>query len=140
LVLSPVYKPGANYIPTTQAGQYLFVAGVGPTEGRKAVWTGHVGRNLSVADGTAAARLTMLNALAYADAAVGLDRIKRAVRMFGLVRCVPEFTEIEAVLAGADELIAAAFGTDTRPAWAMVGSPGLPIDMAVEIESIFELA
>jgi enamine deaminase RidA (YjgF/YER057c/UK114 family) len=139
MALPTVYAPGANYIPTRQEGKLLFVAGVGPTEGRRAVFTGHVGTNLSVADGKAAARLTALNAFAYADQAVGLDSIARAVRMFGLVRCVPEFTELEAVFTGADEAVAAAFGRSARPVWSMVGSPGLPIGIAVEIESIFEL-
>src|SRR5262245_31683731 len=135
MTLPPVYAPGASYIPTRQEGKLLFIAGVGPTEGRRVVFSGHVGANLSAADGKAAARLPALNAFAYADAAVGLDRIARAVRMFGLVRCVPDFTDLETVFTGADEAVAAAFGSDARPAWSMVGSPGLPIGIAVEIES-----
>lgn len=139
LSLPPIYAPGANYIPARQEGKLLFVAGVGPTEGRKVAYAGHVGANLTVADGRAAARLTALNALAYADEAIGLDRIARAVRMFGLVRCTPEFADLESVFAAADDAIAAAFGDSARPVWAMVGAPGLPIGIAVEIESIFEL-
>jgi enamine deaminase RidA (YjgF/YER057c/UK114 family) len=139
LTLPEVYQPTANYVATTVAGKYLFIAGVGPTVGRKVIVGGRVGAELTTAQGREGARLTALNALANADAAVGLDRIRRACRMFGLVRCTPDFTDLETVFSGADEVIGTAFGDSARPAWAMVGSPGLPIGIAVEIESIFEL-
>lgn len=137
--LPPLFGPAGNYVSSVDAAGHIFVAGVGPTEGRSLVWTGRVGETLSIDQGRQASRLTALNALAILDASVGLDRIARCARMFGLVRATPEFTDHEAVLAGADEVIAAAFGSQARPAWTMVGVPCLPMRIAVEIESVFAL-
>lgn len=138
--LPPPFGPAGTYVSSVETPGHVFVAGVGPTEGRSLVWTGRVGETLSVADGRQAARLTALNALAILDAAIGLDRVQACVRMFGLVCSTPDFTEHMDVLAGADEVIAVAFGPQARPAWAAVGSPCLPVRIAVEIESVFAVS
>lgn len=138
--LPPPFGPAGNYVSSVDAAGYVFVAGVGPTDGRTLVWTGRVGDTLTIDQGRQAARLTALNALAILEASVGLDRVRACVRMFGLVCATPDFTQHMEVLAGADEVIAAAFGPQARPAWAAIGSPCLPVRIAVEIESIFAVS
>jgi enamine deaminase RidA (YjgF/YER057c/UK114 family) len=135
--LPPPFGPAGTYVSSVETPGHVFVAGVGPTEGRSLVWTGRVGDTLTVDQGRQAAQLTALNALAILDTAVGLDRVRACVRMFGLVCSTPDFTEHMEVLAGADEVIAAAFGPQARPVWAAVGSPCLPVRIAVEIEALF---
>ena len=138
--LPPPFGPAGNYVSAVDAAGHVFVAGVGPTEGRRLVWTGRVGDTLTLDQGRQAARLTALNALAILEASVGLDRVRACVRMFGLVCATPDFTQHLEVLAGADEVIAAAFGPQARPAWAAIGSPCLPVRIAVEIESVFAVS
>lgn len=138
--LPPPFGPAGNYVSSVDAAGHVFVAGVGPTEGRSLVWTGRVGDGLTVEQGRQAARLTALNALSILEAGIGLDRVRCCVRMLGLVCSTAEFSEHMQVLAGADEVIAAAFGPQARPAWTAIGSPCLPVRIAVEIESVFAVS
>jgi enamine deaminase RidA (YjgF/YER057c/UK114 family) len=68
-----------------------------------------------------------------------LDRIRRVVKLLGLVNCTPDFTDQPKVVNGCSDLLVAAFGESGRHARSAVGAPSLPLGAAVEIEGIFEL-
>jgi enamine deaminase RidA (YjgF/YER057c/UK114 family) len=113
---------------------------MGPTEGKKMVWTGALGATLALAEGRKAAELTALNLLARIEGEVGLDRVRRVVRLFGLVNVDPEFHEIEAVLDGASDVMITAFGDAGRHVRTSIGVPSLPNSIAVEIDAVVEIA
>jgi enamine deaminase RidA (YjgF/YER057c/UK114 family) len=102
---------------------------------------GIVGQDLDLAAAQHAARQTGLTTLASLKSHFGsLDRIKRLVKTFGLVRCTPEFVDQPAVINGFSELMKEVFGEDYGiAARSAVGTASLPAGMAVEIETIFEL-
>lgn len=102
---------------------------------------GTVGQTLDLAGAQQAARQTGLAVLASLQAHCGrLDRIKRLVKTFGLVRCTPEFVDQPAVINGFSELMRDVFGEEAGiAARSAVGAASLPAGMAVEIEAIFEL-
>jgi enamine deaminase RidA (YjgF/YER057c/UK114 family) len=105
-------------------------------------FVGKLGDTVALQDGVAAARQCFLNILAHANTALGgdLDRVTRLVRLGGFVACTPAFTQHPAVINGASDLAVAVFGAAGRHARAAVGVPSLPLDAAVEIDAIFEIA
>lgn len=142
LVLPAPMAPVATYVPFVRSGQLVFVSGQGPVRDGTIFSTGRLGAELTVKDGYAAARLTALNLLAQLRAACDgdLDRVARVVRLLGFVASTPGFTEHDAVMDGASDLLIAVFGETGRHARAVLGSPSLPFRTSVEIEAIFELA
>ena len=141
ITLPPAAAPVANFVGAVPTGNMLYVSGQGPTEGETIVYRGRVGADLSIADGQAAARLTALNVVAQAAAALDgdLDRIVRVVKLFGLVNCAEDFTEQPKVMNGASDVIVEIFGEAGRHARAAVGSPKLPFNIAVEVDGLFEV-
>jgi enamine deaminase RidA (YjgF/YER057c/UK114 family) len=133
--------PVANYIGFNLVGNLVVVSGQIPlVEGKVAV-TGKLGAGVSIEDGQRAARLCFVNLIAQVKAACGdLDRVKRVVRLGGFVACTPDFTQHPAVINGASDLAVAVFGEKGRHARAAVGCPSLPLDAAVEVEGMFEIA
>ena len=140
LVLPPAFAPIANYVPTVRAGNLLFISGMGPTEGTKMVWTGAVGDAVELAGGRKAAELTALNLLARIEEEIGLDRVRRVVRLFGLVNTAPEFYEIDDVLDAASAVMTTAFGAAGAHVRTTIGVPSLPSSITVEIDAIIEIA
>ncbi len=139
--LPPAPKPAGLYKPVLLVGNLIYVSGHGPLKADKTLVTGLVGADLDLEAGKAAARQTGLAILASLRAYLGnLDRVYRLIKIFGMVQCTPEFKEQPAVLNGCSELFAEIFGGDhgvgTRSA---VGMSALPLNMAVEIEAIFEI-
>jgi enamine deaminase RidA (YjgF/YER057c/UK114 family) len=134
--------PVANYVPAARAGNMLYVSGQIPLEGGKPQFVGKLGRELSVEQGHAAARLCALNVLAQARAALGgdLDRVVRCVRVGGFVNCTPEFADQPQVVNGASDLFVAVLGEAGRHARAAVGCASLPRGVAVEVEAVFEVS
>lgn len=132
----------ANYVPFVISGNLVFVSGQLPLVAGKLAVTGKLGESLSLEDGVRAARLCGLNLLAQARAAAGgdLDRIKRLVRLTAFVASTPAFTDQPKVINGASDLMVEVLGEAGRHARVAVGAPALPLDAAVEIEGIFELA
>ena len=134
--------PVASYVPYVVTGNLVFVSGqvTASPEGLK--YIGTVGRDLSVEDGKAAARLCAINVLAQVKAACGgdLDRVKRCVKLNVSVNAVPDFAEHPEVANGASDLIAEVFGEAGKHARAAVGSVSLPRRVACEVEAIFEIA
>lgn len=139
--LPSAMPPVANYVPTVQTGDLIFVAG------QICQWNGerrHVGRlggGISIAEGQQAARLCALNILAQLRVACGgdLDRVRRCLRLGGFVNCAPDFTDMPQVINGASDLMVAIFGDIGRHARLAVGASSLPGGLAVEIEATFEI-
>ncbi|MBI3329262.1 MAG: RidA family protein [Nitrospinae bacterium] len=140
LELPPTPKPAANYVGAVHTGNLLFVSGHGPTKDGRFAYIGKVGKDLSVEQGYEAARLVALNCLASVKSVLGdLDRIKRVVKLLGMVNCTEDFGEQPRVINGASDLLVQLFGDAGRHARSAVGMQALPFGIAVEIEMIFEV-
>lgn len=131
----------ANYLPFTVTGNLVFVSGQLPLENGKPAVLGKLGAQVDVASGARAARLCGLGLLAQLKAALGdLDRVTRVVRLTAFVASTPDFTDQPKVVNGASDLMVEVFGDAGRHARVAVGAPALPLDVAVEIDGIFEFA
>jgi enamine deaminase RidA (YjgF/YER057c/UK114 family) len=141
LQLPPAPKPVAVYKPLVVAGNMAYVSGHGPLKTDKTLITGRVGADLDLAAGKAAARQTGLAILATLREQLGsLDRVKRVIKVLGMVNSTPGFGEHPAVINGCSELFAEVFGRDNGiGARSAVGMGSLPGNIAVEIEAIFEI-
>ncbi len=127
------------YKPVTQFGKYLYVSGQGSMQGDSRI-CGTLGKNLTVEEGTEAARISAINTLSALQAYTGdLNRIKQCVKILGFVASTPDFSEQAKVINGASQLFIDAFGDDGRHARSAIGSVALPLGLAVEVESIWEL-
>lgn len=132
---------GMNFRLAERSGALLFLAGHGPTRGRDLPATGKVGREVTLREGYDAARLTGLNLLATIRAELGsLDRVRRVVKLFGMVNSADDFVRQPEVINGASDLLIEVFGEAGRHARSAVGMRALPLGMPVEIEMIVELA
>ena len=133
--------PVASYVPTVQSGNLLFVSGqiTSTPEGLK--YVGAVGKDLSLDDGKAAARLCAINVVAQVKAACGdLDRVKRCVKLTVFVNATPDFTQHPEVANGASDLLVEVFGEAGKHARAALGAGSLPRGVACEVEALFEIA
>ena len=141
LELPPAPKAMGLYRPIVVVDNLAYLSGHGPLQTDGKLICGIVGIDLDLAGGQQAARQTGLAVIASLRAQFGnLDRIKRLVKTFGLVRCTPEFVDQPAVINGFSELMKDIFGADNGiAARSAVGAASLPAGMAVEIEAIFEL-
>ncbi len=119
------------------SGNLLFLSGSTPSDPR---WTGRVGEALTVEQGYQAARDCTINQIAAAKTVLGdLGRITRVVKVLGMVNAAPGFPDTPAVVHGASELYHEVFGDKGVHARSAVGLQALPGDVAVEIETIFEI-
>jgi len=140
LTLPSAPAPVANYVRAVQAGDLVFLSGHGPTRDGAWAYRGKLGREFSVAEGYEAAKLVMLNCLASLKEAVGdLDRVRRVVKLLGMVNGTPDFTRHPEVVNGASDLLVALYGDRGRHARSAVGMVGLPFDIPVEIEMIVQV-
>lgn len=140
LELPSAPKPVANYVRIVRTGNLLFASGHGPHRDGKLQFLGKVGADLTVEEGYQAARLVALNCLASVKEALGdLDRVKRVVKLLGMVNCTPEFGQQPEVINGASDLLVELYGDAGRHARSAVGMNALPRGMAVEIEMILEV-
>ncbi len=133
--------PVANYVKAVTAGSLVFLAGHGPCGGLNAGNTGKVGRDLTVEEGYVVARWVGICLLASLKREIGdLSRVKRIVRLFGMVNATPDFTAHSQVINGCSDLLEEVFGPAVaKHARAAVGMASLPRDQAVEIEMVVEL-
>jgi enamine deaminase RidA (YjgF/YER057c/UK114 family) len=132
--------PMANYVPAVRAGGLVFLAGHGPRRPDGSYVTGRLGADLSLEEGYAAARLAAVALLASLRAEVGsLDRVRRVVKVLGMVNATPEFRDHPRVVNGASDLLTDVFGEAGRHARSAVGMAGLPMGIAVEVEMVVEL-
>ncbi|MCW9032799.1 MAG: RidA family protein [Rhodospirillales bacterium] len=134
-------QPVATYVPYVISGNLLYTSGQGPVLNGEFKSVGKLGDNLTVEQGYEASRLTALNILSQANAALdgNLDRIVRCVKLFGLVNCTPDFTDQPKVINGASDLMVKILGDKGKHCRAAVGAPSLPFDTSVEIDGIFEI-
>ena len=141
LELPPAPKPIAVYRPVVVVDKLAYVSGHGPLRPDKTLITGRVGADLDLEGGKAAARQVGLAILATLQSQFGsLDRIKRIVKVLGMVNCTPDFADHPKVINGCSELFADVFGPENGVgARSAVGMGSLPGNIAVEIEAIFEL-
>ena len=141
LELPPAPKPVAVYKPLVVCGNLAYVSGHGPLKPDKTLIAGRVGANLDLEAGTAAARQTGLAILSTLRSELGsLDRVKRVVKVLGMVNCTPEFQDHPRVINGCSELFRDVFGPESGVgARSAVGMGSLPGNIAVEIEAVFEI-
>jgi len=141
LELPPAPKPVAVYRTVVVAGNVAYVSGHGPLKSDGTMICGRVGSDLDLTASKAAARQTGLAILASLRAQLGsLDRVKRLLKVFGLVNATSEFRDHPAVINGCSELFVEVFGAENGlGARSAVGGGSLPGNIAVEIEAIFEL-
>ena len=142
LELPPAPKPVAVYKPLIIVGNLAYVSGHGPLTADRSLITGRVGAELDLEAGKVAARQVGLAMLATLRSELGsLDRVKRVVKVLGMVNCTPDFPDHPKVINGCSELFAEVFGPESGiGARSAVGMGSLPGNIAVEIEAIFELA
>ena len=141
LDLGTVSRPVANYVNAVQTGNLLFLSGKGPrpsADGKRA--KGKLGREYTVEQGYQHARSVGLDLLAVMKSELGsLDRVKRVVKVLGMVNSVPEFEDPPKVINGCSDLFVEVFGDRGRHARSAVGMAALPGGIPVEIECIVEV-
>jgi enamine deaminase RidA (YjgF/YER057c/UK114 family) len=140
ITLQTPVAPIANYAPFIRSGNLLFISGqvsVDESGGIKGI----VGDDVDQATGQLAAGLCGINLLAQMKAATGdLDRVIRVVKLGGFVQAGPDFFNIPQVINGCSDLMVAAFGDEGRHARSAVGVFSLPMNFAVEVDAIVEVA
>lgn len=133
--------PAANYVPYVVSGNHVFVAGQITLLNGELQYQGKVGKEFTVDEGYQAARLCGLNILAQVKAACGgsLDKVQRCVRLGGFVNAAGDFHDHPKVINGASDLMVEVLGDKGRHARAAVGASALPLNVAVEVDAIFEI-
>jgi len=140
IVLATPGKPVANYVNVVRVGNLLFLAGKGPTKPDGTNITGKVGKDLTIEQGYEAARLTAINHLAVLKAELGsLNKVKRIVKVLGMVNCTEDFKDQPKVINGYSDLMVEIFGDKGKHARSAVGMYALPSNIAVEVEVIVEI-
>jgi enamine deaminase RidA (YjgF/YER057c/UK114 family) len=132
--------PVANYVPFVRTGPLLHISGQVSADGSGGV-KGVVGRDLDLDAAKAAARICGLHLLAQMKAAVGdLDAVLRVVKLGGFVQAAEGFFEIPQVVNGCSDLMVEVFGDKGRHARSAVGVYRLPMNFAVEVDAVVEIA
>ena len=141
LELGPVGTPVANFVPTVQTGNLLYVAGhiAGQPDG-SVLNPGKVGREVTEEQAYESAKLAMLNCLASVKQALGsLDKVSQVVKLLVMVNADPEFDRHFVVGNGASDLLVELYGDQGKHARSAVGMSGLPRKSCVEVEMIVEV-
>lgn len=141
LILPAPPVPIANFVATRQVGDLLYLSGQGPRDADGLLAVGKVGRAVSRDQAYQHARLTGLNLLAVAQAALGsLDRVSLVVKLLGMVNAADGFVDHPLVIDGCSDLMVEVFGEHIgRGARSSIGVHSLPSDQTVEIEAIFAI-
>ena len=141
LSLPPAPSPLGVYKPYLIDGKYLYLSGHGPVRDDKTLIIGRIGKELDMEEGKLAARQVGLTMLSTIRTHIGLlDKIKRVIKILGMVNCTPDFERHPYIINGCSELFAEVWGEEhgigVRSA---VGFGSLPDNIPVEIEAMFEL-
>ena len=129
-------KPVANYVKAVRTGNLLFLAGHGPVSG----FTGKVGKDLTLEQGYQAAKSTGVSMLSTLKAELGdLNKVKRIVKVLGMVNCTETFVDQPKVINGYSDLMVAVFGEKGKHARSAIGVYSLPFNFSVEVEMIVEV-
>ena len=140
ITLPKVQPPIASYVNAVRTGNLVYLSGKGPTNAEGKFMTGKVGVDLTIEEGKIAARNTGLNLLAALKAEIGdLNKVKRIVKVFGMVNCPSDFTQQPQVINGFSDLMVEIFGDKGKHARSAVGMGSLPANIPVEIEMIVEV-
>jgi len=133
-------SPVANYVHVVRSGNLLFLAGKGPTLPDGTYMTGTVGEDLTVEQGYEAARRTAIIQIAVLKNELGdLNKVKRIVKVLGMVNASTGFTDHSKVMNGFSDLMVEVFGEKGKHARSAVGMCSLPFNIAVEVEMIVEV-
>lgn len=140
LVLPPPASPIGRFLNFVQEGNLIYLSGQGPRENDGFLHKGKVGRDISVEEAYGHARLTALNLVSVMQEAVGeLTRIRRIVKIFGMVNAIPEFEDHPEVINGCSDLLVEIFGAGGHHSRSAVGVASLPNNITVEIEAVVAL-
>lgn len=141
LSLPPAPLPLGVYKPYLIDGKYLYVSGHGPVQDDKSLIIGRIGRELDMEEGKLAARQVGLTILSTIQTHLGsLDRVKRVIKVLGMVNCVDTFERHPYIINGCSELFAQVWGEENGiGVRSAVGFGSLPDNIPVEIEALFEL-
>lgn len=140
LILPPSPKPLGVYKPVLIIGKFLYVSGQGPMRTDGTLITGRLGDSLTLEEGKQAARQVGLTMLATIKGQIGdLNGIKRIVKVLGMVNSTPDFGQHPAVINGFSELMAEVFGEDNGIGVRSAVGMFLPMNIAVEVEAMFEM-
>jgi enamine deaminase RidA (YjgF/YER057c/UK114 family) len=133
-------KPIATYSKYVRTGNLIYFAGEGPRRADGSVMTGKLGKDFTVEQGYEAARLTGINLLATLKDAIGdLRKVRKIVKVLGVVNCTEDFGDQPKVVNGFSDLMVEVFGENGRHARSAVGASGLPLGIPVEVEMIVEV-
>lgn len=141
IVLTTPASPVANYVNAVRVGNMLYLAGKGPQKADNSYITGKLGKELTIEQGYEAARLTAINHLAVLRSELGsLNKVKRIVKVLGMVNCTDDFKDQPRVINGYSDLMVEIFNDRGKHARSAVGMASLPFNMAVEVEVIVEIS
>jgi enamine deaminase RidA (YjgF/YER057c/UK114 family) len=141
LSLPPAPTPLGVYKPCLIDGKYLYLSGHGPVQDDKSLIIGRIGVELDIEAGKLAARQVGLTMLSTIVSNIGsLDKIKRVIKVLGMVNCTPDFGRHPYVINGCSELFAKIWGEENGiGVRSAVGMGSLPDNIPVEVEALFEL-
>lgn len=140
IVLAKPSAPLASYVKIVRVGNLIYTAGHGPDKPDGSRLTGRVGDDLTLEQGQEAARLTAISLLSSLKAELGdLNKVKRIVKVLGMVQCTPEFKDQPKVMNAFSDLMVAVFGEKGKHARSAVGMSALPANWATEIEMVVEV-
>jgi enamine deaminase RidA (YjgF/YER057c/UK114 family) len=141
ITLPEMSKPVANYVKYVQTGKLIYLSGHGPKNSKGEDISGKVGDGTTIDQGYEAARACAIQMLSTLKGATGGDlrKVKRIVKVFGMVNCTTGFTDQPKVMNGCSDLLVAVFGEKGKHARSAVGMHALPNNIVVEIEMIVEV-
>ena len=140
ITLPKLTAPIANYVNYVRTGNLIYFSGSGPSVEDGGYVKGKLGKDMTIEQGREAARITGINLIASLKNAVGdLNKVKRIVKVLGMVNSTEDFTDQPKVINGFSDLMVAVFGEKGKHARSAVGMVSLPLNMAVEIEMIVEV-
>ncbi|MFT5383642.1 MAG: enamine deaminase RidA (YjgF/YER057c/UK114 family) [Saprospiraceae bacterium] len=140
IILPKASDPVATYVNCVRTGNLLFLSGKGPLKPDDTHIIGKLGKELTIEQGYEAARLAGICHIAVLKAELGdLSKVKRIVKVLGLVNSVDDFYEQPKVINGYSDLMGAVFGEKGRHARSAIGTNVLPDNIAVEVEVIVEI-
>jgi enamine deaminase RidA (YjgF/YER057c/UK114 family) len=140
ITLPKLTAPIANYVTYVRTGNLIYFSGSGPSAEGQGYIKGKLGKDMTIEQGKEAARITGINLIANLKNAVGdLNKVKKIVKVLGMVNSTEDFTDQPKVINGFSDLMVAVFGEKGKHARSAVGMAALPMNMAVEIEMIVEV-
>ncbi len=140
ITLPKLSPPIASYVNAVRVGNLLFLSGKGPGKPDGSYILGKLGKDLSIEHGQEAAKLAAIAHIAVLKHELGdLSKVKRVVKVLGMVNCTDDFTNQPKVINGYSDFMIAVFGEKGKHARSAVGHNSLPMGMAVEVEVVVEV-